>query len=248
MKQARHPTLPVTLTFDPASHTYRDDDNQLYQSVTALVKAAFPPFDAPEAAQRIAERDGRLALDVLAEWRANGKSACETGNRVHAYAEAVLLGLTVPTPVTDDEARRFEIVDKALAGLAGAGYRLIAVEQIVFDPLVMVAGQADIIMRAPSGALAILDWKTCEDITTDAYGRTALPPIAHVPDSKAHHYALQLSLYAWMLTAPGWTAYPTEGEPVELALIHCPHVGYDPVWRPMPYLADEVTAIMEARL
>jgi len=246
-KTAKHPALDFAITFDSTRHTYTDNEGSRYTSGTALEKRAFPEFDAQAAAERVAARDGLSVAAVLATWKAKADESVERGNRIHAYAEARSIGVVVPVPENEGEARAFAIVDKALAGLAGSGYEFIAAEQIVFDPLFLVAGQIDLVMRAPSRALAILDWKSCEDITDDAWGRVAFPPISHVPDSKLMHYALQLSTYAWMLTDPEYSNYPSAGEPVELALIHVPHVGDDPVWRPVPYLHDEVSALMLRR-
>ena len=157
-----------------------------------------------------------------------------------------MLDTTPPAPTDEADARAFRIVDRALTALRHQ-YEFLGAEAMVFDPLYMLAGTIDLAARNRlTGALAILDWKTCESITADSYGKRALPPIDAVPDSKINHYALQLSTYAWLLTAPGWTAYPSEGMAVELAVIHVPHVGDDPVWRPVPYLADEVTRMVQA--
>jgi len=245
MKTAEHPTLPWKLTFDPTSHTYRDQENRDYESVTHLVGRHFPAFDEVATSARVAARTGRIEKDLVSEWNDKRDAASDYGHRVHAYAESLILGTGTVQPETDNERRAFAIVDKALAGLAGE-FDILAAEQIVFDPLFLVAGTIDLVARRrSSGELAVLDWKTNDSITLDAYGRTGLPPIAHVSDCKVNRYALQLSTYAWMLTDAGHSAYPSKGEPVELALIHVPHVGADPVWRPVPHMPDEVGAVMD---
>jgi hypothetical protein len=244
MKTAKHPTLPVTLTFDQARHTYTDDAGDRYRSVTAVVKSLFPPFDAQAAAARIAARENRPAADIIAEWKAKADASVRDGNAAHAYAEALILGTTPPTPANPRQRQAFGMVDKALTMLR-QHYDIYSAEAMVFDPMFHVAGTIDLVARNRStGALAILDWKTCEDITADAWGRTALEPIPHVPDSNADHYAMQLSLYAFLMASPQWSAYPSAGQPVELALIHLPHVGSDPVWRPMVYHEAEAEAVL----
>ena len=242
MKTTPHPTLPYTLTFDPVTHTYSDGtDAPPYTSATGFVHTLFPPFDAPAAARRIAARTGKTELEIMAEWTVKRDGSADAGSRAHAYAESLVLGTPAPAPETDADRRTFRIIDKALVMLR-PHYEFLGAEQIVFDPLFRLAGTIDLPARnKATGALAILDWKTCEDITDDAYGRTALPPLAHIPDSKVAHYSLQLSLYAWILAHPDYSAYPTAGETVELALIHLPHVGHDPVWRPMIYRPDDIT-------
>jgi len=239
MKTVSHPTLPWTVTFDPDSHSYVDNENRTYVSGTGLKSQCFAQFDEDAAAAKVAADTGRLEFEIQAEWAEKRNAAADYGTKVHEYAEAVIAGTALPKPATEQERRAFAIVDAAVKGLAAA-YEFIATEQIIFDPLYRVAGTVDLLARnRRTGALAVLDWKTCESITTDSYGKFALPPLNHVPDSKYHHYAMQLSIYAWLITHPEYTAYPTKGEPVELALIHIPHVGDTPVWRPVPYLVKE---------
>jgi len=242
MKTTPHLSLPVTLTYDPGPHTYTDDAGLRYTSVTAFVHTLFPSFDATAAAARMARKTGRVQAEILAEWEAHRDASAAYGHRVHSYAESLVLGVSPPAPEDDADRRAFRIVDKALVGL-DAQYEFLGAEQIVFDPLFGLAGTIDLPARnRTTGALAILDWKTCESITDDAYGRTALPPLAHVPDSKVQHYTLQLSAYAWMLADPVYSAYPSAGQPVEIALIHIPHIGVDPVWRPLIYRPGDVEA------
>lgn len=244
-KVVEHPQLPVRLTFRDADHSYTDDAGAVYESVTTVVKKAFPPFDEEAAAARVAEREKRLEIEILADWRVKRTMAATYGTKVHAYAEACINGVATPAAGNPQETRAFRLVDKALVMLAKV-YEFLPPEQIVFDPLFKVAGTVDLpAVNRETGALAVLDWKTSEDITSDAWGRVALDPIRHVPDSKVHHYSLQLSIYAWILTDPEFSAYPSKGQPVEMALIHLPPVGSEPVWRPCVDLRKEAGMLMQ---
>lgn len=251
-KTVQHPVFSTVITYDSVGHTYTDDSGRTYESVTARVKRQFPPFDEIATAERVATRENRLALDVLTEWRAKAKISADYGTLVHAYAESVMLGTPAPdipddfAPQTRQDAlQAFKIVDRALCMLRDV-YELLEPEQIVFDPLfTRLAGTIDLPARNKStGALAILDWKTCESITDDAYGQRALSPISYVPASKLARYTLQLSIYAWMLVDSEYSSYPSVGEDVELALIHIPRKCEEPVWRPVPYWGKEIRAIV----
>jgi hypothetical protein len=246
MKTTPHPTLPITLTFDPATHTYRDNHGADYISVTTLTHDFFPKFNEAAALESTAKKTGKLEMEILAEWTAKKEASSRDGTATHFYAESLVIGSSPPAPENDRQRQAFAMVDSAITMLAPR-YEFLAAEQIVFDPLSQIAGTIDLPARnRKTGALAILDWKTCEDITSDAYRRTALPPIANIPDSKVHSYTIQLSLYAWILT-DATSPYPTAGEPVELALIHLPHIGADPIWRPLDYLHAESAAIVGTR-
>ena len=245
---ATHPALPTwTLTFDPATHRYLDQESREYVSATRFVHRFFEPFDAPAAAARVASRTpGADPQMLLVEWAAKRDASADYGHHVHAYAEALINGTPQPAPATEQEAAAFAVVASAVSALRDA-YDLYSAEQIVFCPLYRIAGTMDLVGRnKATGALVVLDWKTCgKPITDDAYGRVALPPIAHVPDSKQAKYALQLSLYAWLLTDSGYFSADTA---VELALIHVAPGADAPLWIPLPYLADEVAAMAAAWL
>jgi hypothetical protein len=199
-----------------------------------------------EVASRVAKRTGRMEMDIMAEWKEQGRLAGENGTLTHTYAESIVSGNIdkMTPPETDKQRRAFDLIDRALVMLSKQ-YEFLGTEQIIFDPLFLVAGMIDLPARnKTTGALAILDWKTNKDITSDSYGQVCLPPIQHLPASKVTKYELQLSLYGWVLTDADYSAYPSCGEPVECACIHIPHVGTEPVWRPMKYRGKEITQMI----
>jgi hypothetical protein len=247
MKTEHHPLLPVSITFDAEAHSYIDDSGQVYKSVTTLVKDSFQPFDATAQAAEMARRTGKLEMEILMDWDRKRDAAAKHGTAVHYYAECLLNGTTSPTPQNAEQGRAFRIVDKALVALAET-HDLLPPEQIVFDPLYQVAGTIDLpAINKRTGALAIFDWKNCDGITADAYRKVGLVPISDVPDSRLHRYSLQLSIYAWILTDPEMSAYPSKGQPAEMLLIHIPPVGEEPVLRPCVDLRRQVGRLMKHR-
>ncbi len=243
-KTLRHPVLSdFEITFDSRYHTYRDSDGQKYKSVTEVVSECFEPFDAQAAANRIAKRENRLAMEVLAGWKAKGTAASEFGNHVHAYAEILLrrhLGedlLMVDSSPDPKWPAAKKAVDYAVEMIV-AEYDILAVEYIVFDPLYCIAGQVDILARhRGTGLLTVADWKTCEKIESQNYGKFGLPPFESVPDSKWDRYRLQLSEYAFIIRDTGCEP---EDAPIAAALVHIPPFSPDPKW--MPISVDFVSA------
>lgn len=244
MKSVSHPMLDLSIQFNPEDHSYIDSNGIGYISATTFVKSFFEPFDEKDALSRTSVKTGILEMELLSEWREKRESASEHGNMVHAFAEATIMGLSVPTPSTDDDRRSCAILGEAINELENT-YDFVSAEQIVFDPRIGVAGTVDLIaFNRKTSKLAILDWKTCESITNDSFGKRGLPPIEHVPDSKVSHYALQLSLYAHILASQS-SLYPTKGCQIELALIHIPPVGDEPVWRPMREMDREISMMLD---
>jgi len=252
VKTATHPEFPYTIQFDPATHSYRDDRNREYISATTFISHHWPPFDERAAAARIADRTGRLELEILAEWKAKREASAGYGTRIHAYAEARALGQQPEPPDAkmcgsaaelEKERAARTAIDAALTMLAGAGYDILEPELIVFDPLYRLAGTIDLPMRAPGGGICIADWKTCEAITDDDYNQHALPPIEHVRASKLAKYSLQLSLYGWMLRD---ASYVPPDTPIEIALIHLAPGNPDPIWMPLTFAEREIDAMVKA--
>ena len=243
MKSATHPVHPCTVTFDPTAYRYRDDRGVEYLFATRLVELFFEPFDKLATAERIADRTGRTALEVIAEWDAKGKAASRFGNHVHAYAAAVVQGEARPQPATEAEALAFRVVDRALEQIAQR-YDILAAEQLIFHPLAEIAALVDLVLRdRESGALCVVDWKTNEEISRENYGKFGCPPLMHVPDSKFARYGLQVSVEGWILRAGEWIA---PDEPIECALIHvAPHATL-PQWLDVPFAEAEATAMVQA--
>ena len=240
-KTASHPKLEGwTLTFDSTDHSYRDGEGRLYISGTSFIKQFFPKFDAQAAASRVAKRENRLELEIIREWDAKRDASSAYGTRVHEYAEALINGTAtgIPASVRENTARK--AVGAALTMLRDT-YEILGAEQIVFDPMHLIAGTIDLPARnKTTGALAILDWKTCEEITDISYAM-ALPPIQYIPDSKRVHYGLQLSLYGHIMADTGYVPPET---PVETALIHIQPDNPDPVWIELPYAPALIKALV----
>ena len=241
MKTAQHPVLPFTISFDPCRHRYTDNEGSRYISGTAFVKQFFTPFDAPAAAARVGARTGRPAAELEAEWKAKGEATADYGTRLHAYAEARVLGVPESPAFDPADERARKVVDAALSALEKQ-YEFLGAEQIVFDPLYLVAGSIDLPMRnRETGAICVADWKTIRDVSDDNYGKFGLPPIEHIPDSKRVHCGLRLSLYGELMLGSG---YLPDGTEVETAVIHVPQGCSEPTWIPLPFVRDEIQAML----
>jgi len=96
---------------------------------------------------------------------------------------------------------------------------IIGVEKLVFDDRLQIAGTIDLLAKSrKNGNFLILDWKSNEKIEQyNVFNKFCLNPISHIPDISYHHYALQLSLYQYLLKFGGYI--PKEAN-VQRAIIH----------------------------
>lgn len=237
----RHPR-DARVEFEPESHIYRVDGTE-FDSVTTVIESLFEQFDAEYWAQRKAT-PGHTAEMILAEWRAKGEAARNLGTEMHDRIERYYLGEPVMQWMDDATFRLFG------AFACDVRLRPARTEWRIFHEEARIAGTLDFLGFNASGDLEIWDWKRSSKIVNslglplaeNIYGKTAFEPLEHVPDTTFHHYALQVSIYRRILE-----------EKYRLKIAAC-HLGvfypdYDRYWVvDVPYLADEVDAILNARM
>lgn len=235
------------ILFDAVRHMYTaigtDGRQTLCESVTTVVEDLFDKFDADYWARRKAT-PGRPADVLKAEWEAKGRAAREKGTRMHDRIERHYLG-----EEPDEEALADGAFRNFLRFAEKIQLRPYRSEWRIFSEKYRIAGTLDFLAFDGSG-FAIWDWKRsskivdCDGcpITEDRYGKHAHAPIWHIPDTVYHHYALQLSLYRYILESE-YGIFAASGHLGNF------HPDYDrPYVVDVPYLRDEVQAILAARL
>ena len=221
--------------FDAASHTYTLAC-QVFKSVTRVVEQCFEQFDADYWAERKAPSMGMPPEQLKAEWARKGEEARNLGSQMHAKIEHYYLGQPLDYPTDTD----------ALFARFTAQHRLCPyrTEWAIYDEDSRVAGMLDF-LDYQDGVFTIYDWKRSNKIviggtpeTNNRWGKTAFAPIAHVPDTTYWHYALQLSIYRYILEKH----YGISAHASRLVVLHpsysTPHVVE------VPYLRDEVKTLL----
>ena len=186
---------------------------------------------------------------MRAEWNEKGRVACEMGTRVHENCEAQLQGLTLPHEISatalGEGSREERIKAEALrrCNWLLARYTILACELIVFSPQYHIAGTIDALLRDNrTGHLVIWDWKTNEKIKHIGFNNElGIGPAAALPACDFYKYALQLSLYKFLLLNEGYTQPTTT---VEHFLCHLTPERSEVI--PTPYLRSEaIHAILD---
>jgi len=199
---ATHPS-GITINFSEDDHRYSSVVNGkeiTYTSGTTFIHKFFPEFDPTgEILRRKAAKEGKTPEQLKAEWDANRDASCRFGTRTHSVCEDVLLARPQRViPENDKEKLVFENGRK-IAEKFRAGFDILGVEKIVFNPFLPtpIAGTIDLLARSrKDGSILVLDWKTNKSIDEDnKWGKHGLEPIRHVPDCNIKIYSLQLSLY-----------------------------------------------------
>ena len=226
------------VSFREADHVYIVDSTPL-DSVTTFVKNCFPEFDVELHAKRKAEDLGITKDAVLEMWEKKGRESREQGTTMHEKIESYYLG----KPVSTDET--FELFKIFANKITLKPYRT---EWAVYDWDQKIAGTIDFV-DYQNGEYIIYDWKRSDKliaknglpIKNSQYGVKALPPIETLDDSPYYHYALQLSLYKYILEKN----YGITVSKLRLGIFH---PSYNkPYVLEIPYLQNEINALFGLR-
>lgn len=218
----------VEITFTEHDHRYTSiiDGKEIeYISGTTFIGKFFPPFDpSGRITAACARKRGITVESMKEEWRLNAKAACDFGTKVHERVEDCLLGRALRnTPSNDREKITLANAEKMAKRLLEK-FDIVAVEKILFDERLKIAGTADILARSKKdGKFWILDNKTNKKIETEnKYKNFGYEPIRHIPGINLAEYGLQLALYEFILKYAG---YIDKDEPVGRALLHITEKG-----------------------
>lgn len=218
----------VEIVFTKHDHCYKsliDNQEITYISVTTFISKFFPSFDSTgEITAACARKRGITVESMRHEWDTIAKNASEFGTKIHEVIEDYLMGRNPrKVPSNDKETKTFVNAKKLTDKLLEI-FDIIFVEKIIFDERLKIAGTADILARSKKdGVFWILDNKTNKKIELEnKYNDFGYEPIKHIPGINFHEYALQLSMYEFILKYAG---YIDEKEYVKRALLHITENG-----------------------
>ena len=225
------------LSFDAESHTYYYDGREML-SVTTLVDDCFPKFDAEYWAERKAAKEGVDPQVILDEWEQHARRARELGTKMHDQIEHYYLGEDM-----GDDTDAYRLFRMFAANNRLYPYRT---EWRIFHEDYDLAGTLDFLERTPEGSFNIYDWKRSKKLLApdgrilceSPYWACGLHPVKHLPDTSYWHYALQLSIYRFILEE----RYGIRVSKLKLGVFH---PSYSTPWIvELPYLQTEVRAIL----
>lgn len=229
------------LSFDAESHTYYHGSRKL-KSVTTLVEECFPQFDAIYWAHRKAPQEGISPQELMARWEAEAKRARDLGTVMHDKIERYYLGEDC-----GDDTDAFRLFRCFAAVNHLHPFRT---EWRIFFEEYGIAGTLDFLERTPDGTYNIYDWKRSRKLINQSgevevhsrFRKTALHPISHIEDTSYYHYALQVSVYRYILEQK----YGIQVKGMRLGVFHPAYSGYYLV--DLPYMRDEVVTILESNI
>ena len=186
------------ITLERESHRYNLATNPELEfiSATTFVSQFFEKFDAEKVAKKLVASSpkymGMSVEDLLQVW----KDSADYGTLVHEQLENHIL-------------EKSELTEpKAIQGMQWLNkFKMksnfeIYPEVIIYSKELKISGTIDLLLfDKKSDSYIIMDWKTSKKIDTKSYRNKMgiLPATSNIADTKFNHYALQLSLYRYLL-------------------------------------------------
>jgi hypothetical protein len=263
------------LKFEEDGHRYLNvDENDSFQwvSVTRLVEQFKHPFEKEKVALNCSKGKnpkyaGKDPKDILDAWDKENKRAIMLGSWYHEQRERATLDCNT---ITRDG------IELPIINSLYEGKVKLAPEQTIVDGIypehlmylrsASICGQADRV-EVVSGKVDVYDYKTSKEIKLrghqfyDGTRKMMVGPLRHLEDCEFNHYALQLSIYMYMILKYNYNLEPGEIEihHITFEIESVDEYGYpvhatDPLGEPiikkieplkLPYLKKEVITMLK---
>lgn len=265
----------MSIVFNAADHSYKSltpDENINWISVTSVVSAFKKPFDAKKTAEKVSKNKkskwfGIDPVIIQQIWTNEADRSTTLGTWYHNQREDDLCslaslereGVTIPVfkPSGENNGVRMAPSQKLEPGVYP--------EHMVYLKSAGLCGQSDLV-EVVNGKVNITDYKTNKKIDMESYvdwegkSEKMLQPVDSLDNCHFNHYALQLSIYMYIILKhnpklkPGrifihHIIFEVEGEDNWGYPITKRDENGDPIVKeviqiPVPYLIDEVLAII----
>ena len=203
----------MSIKFDAKDHSYIsiDDENIKWISVTTLVSHFKKPFDSKKIALKVSKNKnskwvGIQPSDIEEIWNKESNRSLELGSWYHDQRESDICslasmekeGVTIPIfkPNIVTEGVKIAPKQKLDPGVYP--------EHMVYLRSAGICGQSDLV-EVVNGKVNIIDYKTNKEIKKESYinwegiSEKMLHPINSLEDCNFYHYALQLSIYMYII-------------------------------------------------
>ena len=238
--------------FFEQNHTYTYKGKPISIGATGLIEQYTQDFDSQAVAEKVAEKQGKSVQEVLEEWKYKNEFACHKGSTCHEYAQTVWQyyeGIVFITDIFDNSKEYMDSVNKIFtqAENFNLDYRdrleHLADEYVIGSEEYDIASAIDhLFINKLTGGLVLVDYKTNSDIRkNERYAKQMKVPLSHLKDTTLNHYAIQLSIYKYLVEK--YTNLKIE----EMFIVYMSEniENYEII--ETPYLKKEVKNILENR-
>ena len=231
--------LRTKVKIEQANHTYSDDEGRPYISCSKFLGLFEPVFNREMFSKFSAKKKGVSQEVILREWDKTRDTAIDHGNRIHNTMEYYAKNFSMPA----GEEELTPMVHSIMFDYKE--YYQCYSEEVLYTKY-GIAGTSDkvlVVAKGKNSSLDVEDFKTnlSKGIESyNKYNKYFLGPISHLHHCNYNKYALQLSMYAYMLEEmlgrnirALWLRYIPPQDKMQ-------HVRI-----PVPYLKKEIESMIE---
>lgn len=233
--------------FFAEDHHYEYKGERVGISVTTFYSQYEQEFDTEGQAERSAKKEGKTKQEILDEWKKKNDISCRKGSACHEYVQSLWNKSIWAQRVEDDDITSliYSIIPECDLFYKDFQDKLehVADEYVIGSAEYDIASCVDhLFIEKETGDLVMVDYKTNTDIHKyeDRKGYMK-PPLNHLKDTTINHYALQVSIYKYIiekytdLTINQWFIVWFSEANDKYKIME------------VPYLKDEVEEILEWR-
>lgn len=223
------------ITFIEETHRYTRL-NTNYDSVSSVINFFQEDFPEEMMAAACAKRDGVSVAEILKQWKDKRDEACRWGTAVHTALEKQELGEYDESEIYPEYRERIPPIIESYKAWRAEIKGKSKPESILFSDDYQVAGTVDLpIMQGKH--VDVYDFKTNEKIDfVSKYNKWLKEPFGYLTDCKYTRYAIQLSIYAYMLELKGL-------KPRKLCILWFDETGRLHEYN-LPYMRDVVVPML----
>ena len=238
--------------FYSKDHHYEYKEQRVGISVTALIDQYVNEFKSEFIAEKVANKENKTIQEVLNEWKYKANFAKEKGSFCHEYAQALWNKSTeINTRISKEfySKSNDEKVKKILVQADNFYNDFKDKLEHLVDEFIVGSAEYDIASAVDhlffnkiTGELVMIDYKTNSDIhKSERYSKKMKVPLNHLKDNTLTHYAIQLSIYKYLIEKY------TDLKVSEFFIVWFSELNENYEAIEVPYLKDEVIKILELR-
>ena len=193
--------------FYEEDHTYTYKGKPISIGATGLIGQYTQEFDTETIAEKVAIRDGKTIKEVLDEWKYKNDFSKVKGSTCHEFAQSLWSGEKYIPNKFDESEEYLNAIYKI--GRQAMDFRQdyedklehLADEYVIGSEEFDIASAIDhLFINKLTGGLVLVDYKTNSDIhKNEKYAKKMKVPLSHLKDDTLTHYAIQLSIYKYLV-------------------------------------------------
>lgn len=206
---------PGKAMFYEQSHKYIGTNGEHLLSGSTFSKKFIVPFKKNQILKAMEEKYGVPSDDIAKMWELKGKVSTDFGQALHGalelYGKFKDIGEVTGAnkkPAVNSALHDHPIIQKVVEEFYKGREKEDALyEEFVMDESRGLCGQLDrvLIVSRDKKICRVQDFKTNADVERKGYNKGLLEPFEYMRDTPLSGYWIQLSFYAEILKAAGWT-------------------------------------------